>query len=123
MENDRASKNDVGQRSRASGASDEKSHTPGSLPPEKIEDRGNVGTARPEQYPKEDRAAADPAAQNRGRRASKGSGPASGSGAGAGGKGNSEDYDSDPQGGGGRLPSHEDHGPKTGADAPVGGRR
>jgi len=59
---------------------------------------------------------------NRGRRASKGSGPVSGSGAGAGGKGNPEDYDSDAQGGG-RAGMRTDHGPKTGADAPIGGSR
>lgn len=123
MQNDRASKDDVGQRSRGIGRGNETARTPGSLTPEKVEYRENVGTANPEQYPEADRAAADPAAANRGRRASKGSGPASGSGAGAGGKGNSEDYDSDPQGGGGRFPPHEDRGPKTGADAPVGGSR
>ena len=67
----------------------------------------------------------DAGAANRGRRANKqGSGPVTGSGAGAGGGGNPEDYDSDPQGGGGHdaTPS-ADHGPKTGADAPVGGSR
>jgi hypothetical protein len=67
----------------------------------------------------------DSGASNRGRRANKqGSGPVTGSGAGAGGGGNPEDYDSDPQAGGGHKPiSTDDHGPKTGADAPVGGSR
>lgn len=74
----------------------------GSLPQAKVEDRENVGTVKPDDYPRRDRADGDvSAANNRGHRASKGSGPVSGSGAGAGGKGNPEDYDSDVQGGGG----------------------
>ncbi|WP_422060823.1 hypothetical protein [Sphingopyxis sp.] len=98
--------------------------TPGSLPQEKVEDRDNVGTARPEDYPKEDRDDGDVAAANRGKRADKhGSGPVSGSGAGAGGGGIPEDYDDDPQGGGGHKPVATDTGPNTGADAPVGGSR
>ena len=105
------------------GATDENIKTPGSLPPEKVEDRENVGSVRPEDYPREDRASADPGAANRGRRASKGSGPVSGSGAGAGGKGNAEDYDSDPQAGSGDAPTPTDRGPRTGADAPIGGSR
>lgn len=103
-------------------ATDESRKTSGSLPPEKVEDRDNVGTVRPEDYPLEDRAAGD-AATNRGARKSGGSGPVSGSGAGAGGRGNPEDYDSDPQGGGGAAPRPSDKGPDTGADAPVGGSR
>ncbi|HET6526877.1 hypothetical protein [Sphingopyxis sp.] len=101
----------------------DKGKTPGSLPPEKVEDRDNVGTATPDDYPREDRDAGDPAAANRGKRAGGGSGPVSGSGAGAGGKGNPEDFDSDPQGGGGSAPIRTDNGPKHGADAPVGGSR
>lgn len=105
--------------------------TPGSLKPEKVEDRDNVGTVRPEDYPEDQRARLDDAAANRGRRAGKGSGrragkgsgPATGSGAGAGGKGNAEDYDADPQGGGGSARTPGDHGPKRGADAPTGGSR
>ena len=62
-------------------------------------------------------------ASDRGARPSKGSGSVKGSGAGAGGGGNLEDYDSDPQGGGGKPPSHAEHGPKTGADAPSHGSR
>lgn len=102
-----------------------RSPTPGSLPPEKVEDRENVGTAHPEDYPEEEREDGDvTAAANRGRRADKkGSGPVSGSGAGAGGGGNPEDYDPDPQAGGGHQPIRTDKGPKTGADAPVGGSR
>ena len=75
--------------------------TPGSLKPEKVEDRDNVGSAKPEDYPEDQRARLSDADANRGHRPGKGSGSASGSGAGAGGKGNAEDYDSDPQGGGG----------------------
>ncbi|MBW8296381.1 hypothetical protein [Sphingopyxis sp.] len=98
---------------------------PGSLPQQKVEDRENVGTATPEDYPERDRKDGDiTAARNRGKRANKqGSGPVTGSGAGAGGGGNPEDYDDDAQGGGGHMPSAADHGPKTGADAPVGGSR
>lgn len=103
-------------------ATDKNIKTPGSLPPEKVEDRANVGTVRPEDYPREDRIAGN-AAANRGARVGTGSGPATGSGAGAGGRGNPEDYDSDPQGGGGAAPSPTDRGPRTGADAPVGGSR
>ena len=99
--------------------------TPGSLPQQKVEDRENVGTAVPEDYPKTEREDGDvTAARNRGKRANKqGSGPVTGSGAGAGGGGNPEDYDDDAQGGGGHMPRPTDHGPKTGADAPVGGSR
>jgi len=94
--------------------------TPGSLPPRRVEDRPNVGTVKPEDYPEEDRKDGD---ANRGKRASKGSGAVSGSGAGAGGAGNAEDYDSDPQGGGGAAPLRDDHGPHGFADSPVGGSR
>ncbi|GGJ47669.1 hypothetical protein CDQ92_08760 [Sphingopyxis bauzanensis] len=74
----------------------------GSLPQAKVEDRENVSTVKPSDYPKCDRDdGAVTGADNRGRRASKGSGPVSGSGAGAGGKGYPEDYDSDAQAGGG----------------------
>ena len=99
------------------------SATPGSLPPEPVEDRPGVSRVRPEDYPRDQRARLGAGEENRGRRATKGSGPASGSGAGAGGKGNPEDYDSDPQGGGGDGPPVADDGPKTGADAPAGGSR
>ena len=96
----------------------------GSLPQAEVEDREHVGTVKPGDYPNADRADGDVSgAANRGRRAGKGSGPATGSGAGAGGKGNPEDYDSDPQGGGGHPPEPAERGPKTGADAPVGGSR
>lgn len=66
----------------------------------------------------------DAGAANRGRRANKqGSGAVTGSGAGDGG-GNPEDYGSDPQGGGGHdATPTANRGPKTGADAPVGGSR
>ena len=69
--------------------------------------------------------AVDSGASNRGHRANKhGSGPVTGSGAGAGGGGNPEDYDNDPQAGGGHKPLCTDnHNPKIGADAPVGGSR
>lgn len=99
--------------------------TPGSLPQEKVANRENVSTVRPEDYPRQDRGDADLSrASNRGRRANKvGSGPVTGSGAGAGGGGNPEDYDTDAQAGGGHKPIRTDHGPKTGADAPVGGSR
>lgn len=99
--------------------------TPGSLPQEKVEDRENVSTVRPENYPKVERDDGDvTGASNRGKRANKvGSGPVTGSGAGAGGGGNPEDYDSDTQAGGGHKPIRTDHGPKTGADAPIGGSR
>lgn len=103
-------------------ATDKTIRTPGSLPPEKVGNRENVGTVRPEDYPREDRAAGD-AVANRGARPGSGSGPVTGSGAGAGGRGNPEDYDSDPQGGGGAVPSPTDKGPRKGADAPVGGSR
>jgi hypothetical protein len=106
-------------------AKDAPAQTPGSLPQAKVEDRESVGTIRPEDYPKAERDDGDVAADNRGRRAPKqGSGPVTGSGAGAGGGGNPEDYDSDPQGGGGHAAAPaNDHGPKSGADAPVGGSR
>jgi len=103
-------------------ATDKNVRTPGSLRPEKVEDRENVGTVRPEDYPLADRNASN-AAANRGARPGTGSGPVTGSGAGAGGRGNPEDYDSDPQGGGGAAPTPANKGPKTGADAPVGGSR
>ena len=94
-----------------------------SLPQAKVEDRESASTVEPTDYPKGDRDdGAVTGADNRGRRASKGSGPVSGSGAGAGGKGNPEDYDSDTQGGGTAV-TPTDHGPKTGADAPIGGSR
>ncbi len=96
----------------------------GPQPPEKVENRENVGTARPEDYPKGARDAGDvTGAANRGRRRSEGSGPVSGSGAGAGGGGNPEDHDADAQGGGGGKAFRTDHGPKRGADAPKGGSR
>ena len=104
-------------------ATDDNIKTPGSLPPEDVEDRENVSTVRPEDYPREEREAVAPGAANRGHRPNKGSGPVSGSGAGAGGKGNAEDYDSDPQGGGGDASLSADRGPRTGADAPIGGSR
>lgn len=58
--------------------------TPGSLPSEKVENRDNVGTATPEDYPKADREDGDVTATgNKGRRPDQqDSGPASGSGAG-----------------------------------------
>lgn len=103
---------------------DDTSGAAGSLPQAKVEDRENVSTVKPTGYPKRDRDdGAVTGADNRGRRASKGSGPVSGSGAGAGGKGNPEDYDSDAQAGGGTAATPTDHGPKTGADAPAGGSR
>ena len=87
----------------------DKAPTPGSLPPQKVEDRENVGTVLPDDYPKKEREDGDlTGASNRGRRANKvGSGPVTGSGAGA----------------GGHKPIRTDNGPKTGADAPVGGSR
>ncbi|AJA07702.1 hypothetical protein SKP52_03870 [Sphingopyxis fribergensis] len=97
--------------------------TPGSLKQADVQNRENVGTVTPEDYPHDQRAKLDEAGLNRGRRAGTGSGPATGSGAGAGGKGNDEDYDSDPQSGGGEAEVRTDHGPKTGGDAPVGGSR
>src|SRR3546814_11904781 len=78
--------------------------TPGSLQPEKVEDRDNVGMVSPEDYPEDQRAKLDEGDANRGHRPGKGSGPVTGSGAGAGGKGNPEDFDADPQGGGGQAP-------------------
>jgi len=99
--------------------------TPGSRLPEKIGNNDDVRTVRPDDYPKEERDDGDvTGASNRGRRANKaGSGPVAGSGAGAGGGGNPEDYDSDVQAGGGHKPIRTENGPKTGADAPVGGSR
>lgn len=97
--------------------------TPGSLKPEKVENRDNVGSVRPEDYPEDQRAKLAEGDANRGHRPGKGSGPVTGSGAGAGGKGNPEDYDADPQGGGGSGPIPDDHGPREGADAPIGGGR
>lgn len=97
--------------------------TPGGQSQEDVEDRDNVSIVSPEEYPRDQRASADTAGLNRGRRRSAGSGPVSGSGAGAGGKGNPEDFDSDPQGGGGDAAVRTDNGQKTGADAPVGGSR
>lgn len=98
---------------------------PGSRSQEKVEDRANVGTATPKDYPLSEREDGDvTAARNRGTRAKKqGSGPVTGSGAGAGGGGNPEDYEDDVQAGGGHKPIRTDHGPKVGADAPVGGSR
>lgn len=101
-------------------ATDKNIKTSGTLRPEKVEDRENVGTVKPEDYPLADRDAGN-AAANRGAHAGTGSGPVTGSGAGAGGRGNPEDYDSDPQGGGGAAPSPANKGPAGGADAPVGG--
>ena len=96
----------------------------GSLPPEPVERRENVGTTTPDGYPAAQRQAGDVSgAANRGHRRSTGSGPVSGSGAGAGGKGNAEDYDSDPQGGGGRAAEADTPPPGKGADAPVAGSR
>ena len=103
----------------------DKASTPGSLPPENVEHRDNVGTVRPGDFPKEERDDGDiTGASNRGHRANKtGSGPVTGSGAGAGGGGNPEDYDSDTQAGGGHKPVRTGNGPRTGADAPLGGSR
>mgnify|MGYP001436860819 CR=1 FL=1 len=96
----------------------------GPQPPEKVEDRENVGTVRPEDYPGNARGAGDvTGASNRGRRRSQASGAVSGSGAGAGGGGNPEDFDSDAQGGCGGKMLRTDRGPKVGADAPQGGSR
>ncbi|WP_432769974.1 MAG: hypothetical protein HEQ22_04295 [Sphingopyxis sp.] len=99
--------------------------TPGARKQEKVEDRANVGTATPTDYPQTDREDGDvTAAHNRGTRANKqGSGPVTGSGAGAGAGGNPEDYDDDVQAGGGHQTIRTDQGPKTGADAPIGGSR
>lgn len=103
---------------------DDKSSATGLLPQAEVEDRKNVSTVKPTDYPKGDRDdGAVTGADNRGRRASKGSGPVSGSGAGAGGKGNPEDYDSDAPAGRGTAGMRTDDGPKTGADAPSGGSR
>ena len=89
--------------------------TLGSRLPEKIGNNDDVRTVRPDDYPKEERDDGDvTGASNRGRRANK---------AGAGGGGNPEDYDFDVQAGGGHKPIRTDNGPKTGADAPVGGSR
>lgn len=107
--------NDANRHPRAS--------TPGSLKPEKVENRENVGTVTPEDYPPDQRGGLDEEDANRGHRAGKGSGPVSGSGAGAGGKGNAEDYDSDPQGGGGDGAIGTGRKPARGADAPIGGSR
>lgn len=99
--------------------------TLGSCLPQKTGGHDHVGTFRSDHCPKEERDDGDvTGASNRGRRANKaGSGPVTGSGAGAGGGGNPEDYDSDVQAGGGHKPIRTDNGPKTGADAPVGGSR
>lgn len=105
--------------SRAGG----RSPSEGGQPEENDEGRVNTASATSEERPVADQATADTAGMNRGHRRSTGSGPVSGSGAGAGGKGNPEDYDSDPQGGGGKADVRTDHGPKEGADAPVGGSR
>lgn len=115
--------NPESRRDDAQNGVTDRNDTPGSLPPEPVERRENVGTAHPEDYPLDQREAANSGAENRGHRPGKGSGPVSGSGAGAGGKGNAEDFDSDPQGGGGEQHLRTDRGPKTGADAPVGGGR
>lgn len=122
MPSDTAPRGPVGDP-RPDADSDDRAPTPGSLDQADVEARENVGTVTPEGYPHGQRAKLDEAGGNRGRRAGKGSGPATGSGAGAGGKGNEEDYDSDPQGGGGDAEIRTDQGPKTGADAPVGGSR
>lgn len=97
--------------------------TRGGQPPENVEDRENVSRVTPEDYPSADQASGDAAGENRGHRRSTGSGPVRGSGAGAGGKGNPEDYDGDTQAGGGKADIRTDNGPKTKADAPIGGSR
>lgn len=97
--------------------------TSGGQPTENVQDPGTVERVTLEDYPRLNRASLDDGRDNRGKRRSKGSGPVSGSGAGAGGKGNDEDYDADPQGGGGNADMRTNNGPKTGADAPVGGGR
>lgn len=71
-----------------------------SLPQEDVDDRENVGSVVPGDYPLQDRLDSD-ATRNRGKRANIGNGAVKGSGAGAGGGGSPEDYDDDPQGGGG----------------------
>lgn len=123
MENNASNEDDARYHSIGSDGDEQGRPASRPAPSDMIDDRSGGSSARREQFPKEEPPAPDPAAGNRGRRASRGSGPVSGSGAGAGGKGNGEDYDSDPQGGDGRFPSPDEHGPKTGADAPVGGSR
>src|SRR3546814_13488528 len=54
--------------------------TPGSLQPEKVEDRDNVGMVSPEDYTEDQRAKLDEGDANRGHRPGKGSGPVTGSG-------------------------------------------
>lgn len=94
-----------------------------SLPQEEVEDRENVGTVRPEDYPAETRKLASPDA-NRGSRPSTGSGEVHGSGSAAGGGGTPEDYDRDPQGGSGSIQQKPMRpAPDTNADAPIGGSR
>ncbi len=71
---------------------DDTSGAADSLPQAKVEDRENVSTVKPTDYPKGDcDDGAVTGADNRGRRVNKGSGPVSGSGAGAGGKVNPQD--------------------------------
>ena len=96
-----------------------------SRPQEKVEDRENVSTVTPEDYPLADREdSAVDGRSNRGRQPSQGSGRVRGSGAGAGGGGNPEDYDSDPQGGGGSFVQKPARtAPEKFADAPSGGSR
>lgn len=95
----------------------------GSLPPEPVEERENVGSVRPEDYPLADRQDGD-ATGNRGRRASRSDGPVRGSGSGAGGGGAPEDYDDDPQAGGGSLNfAASGAAPEGHADGPQGGGR
>lgn len=93
------------------------------MPQENVENRENVGSVKPEDYPHPELAGIDPAL-NRGRRRSSGSGEVYGSGSGAGGGGTPEDYDDDPQGGSGGLQQKPVRdAPATKADAPVGGSR
>jgi hypothetical protein len=94
-----------------------------SLAQENVEDRENVGTVEPDDYPNPALAGVD-RAQNRGKPPSMGSGEVHGSGAGAGGGGVAEDYDDDPQGGGGKLQQNPMRkAPDTKGDAPIGGSR
>lgn len=98
---------------------------PRSAEQEKVDAPEDIGTVASQAYPASEREDIDvTAANNRGKRAVKrGSGPVTGSGAGAGEGGNPEDYDNDVQAGGGHKPIRTNTGPKTGADAPIGGSR
>lgn len=84
MTNDTTPRGPLGD-ARPDGA--ERAPTPGGQRQEDVEDRGNVSTVTPEDYPLDERASADTAGLNRGRRRSTGGGPVSGSGSGAGGRG------------------------------------